>query len=280
MKSTIIYKLATSTYIQLNYYLNMAWTAIYTKIKPYKYCAERYSDTFLEQNVVEYGESSDNKKATEVIYCFWTGDNEITPNREKSLKSMRQNCGVEIKLITPQNLSQYILPEHPLPEAYQYLSLVHRSDYLRCYFMHHHGGGYADIKTYRNNWKLSFDKLNSSTAFISGYPEKDYTGIAYRDGLLGRDIMTYWRLVIGNGSFICKPYTTLTYEWYHMVNKRLNGMLNSLKENPGNTFGSNVGYPIAWADIQGAIFHPLCLKYNEKIIQDINIKPDFSQKYR
>jgi hypothetical protein len=57
------------------------------------------------------------------------------------------------------------LPEYPLHPAFKYLSYVHKSDYLRSYFMHFYGGGYADIKKYssNNNWKECFNLLNSNT---------------------------------------------------------------------------------------------------------------------
>jgi len=61
---------------------------------------------------------------------------------------LKENSGVKVELITSKNLTKYIKPEDPLPEGFQYLHYVHRADYLRTYFMHHYGGGYADIKTF------------------------------------------------------------------------------------------------------------------------------------
>ena len=60
---------------------------------------------------------------------------------------------MKVLLITPNNLNDYIVKDDPLPEAYNYLSLVHKADYLRTYFMYHYGGGYADIKRYQHSWK-------------------------------------------------------------------------------------------------------------------------------
>jgi hypothetical protein len=45
---------------------------------------------------------------------------------------------------------------------------------------------------------------------------------------------------------------------------------------PGNIMGDNDGYPIPWTEILGQIFHPLCLKYFEKIIYSNKIKPVLS----
>lgn len=75
--------------------------------------------------------------------------------KEATKVLLTKNSGVEVKLITPKNLNNYLLPDFPLHPAYDYLSLVHKSDYLRCYFMHFHGGGYSDIKPNYKNWKNS-----------------------------------------------------------------------------------------------------------------------------
>ncbi|MEU5467039.1 hypothetical protein [Kocuria salsicia] len=51
-----------------------------------------------------------------------------------------------MELVTPENLSDWVLPQHPLHRAYENLSLVCRSNYLRASLTHHHGGGYCDLK--------------------------------------------------------------------------------------------------------------------------------------
>ena len=50
-----------------------------------------------------------------------------------------------------ENLSSWIAEKSPLHPAYNYLSSVHKADYLRCYLMHHHGGAYSDIKVIENS---------------------------------------------------------------------------------------------------------------------------------
>ena len=70
----------------------------------------------------------------------------MSDKRKKCLDSIKQNIGVKVILITPNNLDKYILKDYPLHKSYKYLSEVHKSDYLRTYFMHHYGGGYTDIK--------------------------------------------------------------------------------------------------------------------------------------
>ena len=141
---------------------------------------------------------------------FLTGHNEMSANRQRCLASMKENIGVPLILITPDNLQEYILDSHPLHEAYPYLSNVHKSDYLRAYFMHHHGGGYADINyimvtglQFSRNWKMQkcvSYRLSRKSADVS----------MPRWGILGK---TYARIIdlVGNCSYICKPYTPFHY---------------------------------------------------------------------
>ena len=98
-------------------------------------------------NYINLKENMDNKENN--IYIFWTGDNEMSENRKKSIENLKNTCECNIILVTPLNLKSYILSSQPLHEAYQYLSYTHKSDYLRTYFMHFIGGGYSDIK--KNN---------------------------------------------------------------------------------------------------------------------------------
>lgn len=45
------------------------------------------------------------------------------------------------------------------------MSNVHKSDYLRSYFMNFYGGGYADVKIYSqdNNWRACFGMMNADS---------------------------------------------------------------------------------------------------------------------
>ena len=86
------------------------------------------------------------KELNRNIYVFWTGDNVMGPNRQRCLENLKTQSGMNVILVTKDNLSDFVLPEHPIHPAYKYLSLNHHSDYLRCYFMYHYGGVYSDIK--------------------------------------------------------------------------------------------------------------------------------------
>ncbi len=278
-----LYKLFGKRYTWLATQYRQVQTYCYSLFHPYHYDADRYKDTFLE-NDAEF-EYSDElvKDVDRILYIFWTGDNDITPNRLEGIRSLEQVSGVKVQLITPKNLPEYIKSEDPLPEAYQYLSLNHRSDYLRSYFMYHYGGGYADIKTYYYSWVPAFEKLERSDAYVIGYPEVGFCGAANHDmpkGNLKDDLRTHWRYLVGNGSFICRPHSRFTAEWHTVVKNRLLAYSDQLREHPAkDIFGKNEDYPILWAGMQGEIFHPFCLKYYDKLLKDKALMPSF-ENYR
>ncbi len=265
----------------------------------YTFNKEKYPHSFLTNDAQG---SFSNTKAPEVIYCFWTGDNPLTENRRNALLTLEKNAGIPVKLITPNNLSEYIKPDYPLHKGYELLSLVHRSDYLRCYFMHHYGGGYADIKPFINSWKPAFEKLNNSNQYIIGYPELLHGGLApvkhrfladksvyknYEEMLTSeekvfKDLTKHTPLVIGVCSFICKPNTPLTTEWYNELHKRMNEAYDLLvaynKNNEQNVIYNeeeypDKGYPVPYFHLLGQIIHPLFLKYHKHIIQYKKLLP-------
>ena len=245
---------------------------------PYHYDEDRYKGTFLLNKVNVEDRDFLSEKINRVIYCFWTGENDLTPNRLKALKSLQNNSGIKVELITPKNLSKYIKPEDPLPEGYQYLSYIHRADYLRTYFMHHYGGGYADIKTISYSWKNAFDRLENSNAYGIGFPEIGFYGVPkVKNKNLRYDTQNYWRLLITNCVYIFRPYTKFTEEWLNEAKRRIFLNLNKLKKHPAkDPFGKNKDYPIGWSYLLGQIFHPLCLKYHHRILQDTSLS--FSTK--
>lgn len=277
------FQLLGNSYSRLAINYRQIQTFLYSISHPYQYDAKRYNGTFLEEPCkFEYSDEL-VKHVDRVIYVFWTGDNEITPNRLEGIRSLEKVSGVEVKLITPQTLTNYLKEEDPLPEAYQYLSLNHRSDYLRSYFMYHYGGGYADIKTYYKSWVPAFEKLDQSDAYVIGYPEVGFWGAA-QHGItnqhLKHDLQNHWRYLIGNGAFICRPHTKMAAEWHTAVKNRLLAYSEQLRDHPAkDIFGKNKDYPIPWGGMQGEIFHPFCLKYHNRLLKDKALMPSF-KNYR
>ena len=199
------------------------------------------------------------------IICFWTGTNEMSQSRQWHLAKLRANCGCNVLLITPDNLSQYIHPDYPLHPAYPYLSETHRADYLRTYMMHHYGGGYHDIKLTTGDWNSHFDTLlTSPDKWICGYPEEEPGHIACDS------VRDKWASLVGVIAFICKPNTPLTTKWYNEMVHLLDYKLPYLKQYPAtypqdrNDTGSN--YPLAWNEMLGKIFHRICAEYTDHIL--------------
>lgn len=228
------------------------------------------------------------------IYVFWTGDNPIPEIRQRSLESMRINSNCNIVLVNNTNLHSFIDLKviHP---AYYYLNLAHRADYLRCYFMHHYGGGYCDIKQINDSWLPSFELLkNSKDLLCVGYQEIDRGGVAniYNSALLlnrplhhrlkARAMYRFYQLnyknIIGNVAFIFKPKSKLTEEWWNTLNCRLDVLLPDLKKNPAKHPKERLGqeyrgviskYPVPWSYILGDILQPLSFKYKSVISRDL-----------
>ena len=276
---TLLFRLLGSRYTALAYWRRSIITKCYATLHPYHYDGTRYAGSFLNEKTAYSYDDSNLQKVERVIYVFWTGDNEITPNRLKGIKSLEKVSGIRVQLVAPNNLLQYIKDEDPLPEAYQYLSFVHRSDFLRGYFMYHYGGGYADIKTYFKSWVPAFDKIDRSKAFVLGYPEVGWKG-TFHDGMenevLRNDLGLYWHLLIGNGAFICRAHTRFVAEWYTASRTYLLAHTDLLRAHPAkDAFGTNVDYPLSWECLQGSIFHPFCLKYHDRLLKDKALMPSF-----
>lgn len=153
------------------------------------------------------------------IFVFWTGDNDMSNRRLECLSNLSQKSECKVILVTPGNLNDYILKDHPLHPAYKYLSHTHKADYLRTYFMHFYGGGYSDIKKTTGSWGNAFDDINNNNdAYINGYAEVD----GGNSPAVSKNDIPY---LIGNCCYICKPNTEFTRLWYssmiHLMNLSL-----------------------------------------------------------
>ena len=209
-----------------------------------------------------------NHHIQRTIFCFWTGDNEMSDNRKQSIDELNAKSGCTVVLIKPDNLSSYILKDHPLHPAYEYLSETHKSDFLRTYFMHLHGGGYSDIKGCSGDWNKAFDDIiGDKDILINGYHEASIEGISGDE-----HTKSLWKEIPGNGAYIIRPRTEFTEKWYSTLIHLLDSKLEALKQNPskhpraGFTPDLSPGYPIAWSEMLGNIFHPLASKYTDKIL--------------
>lgn len=218
------------------------------------------------------------------IFCFWTGSEEMSANRIQALWSIFNQTGCSVAHINQINLEAWIKPESPLHPAYGFLSSTHKSDYLRCYFMHHYGGGYTDIKKTRVNWHSFFERLDKSHRYALGYSELAH-GMPHLTGHLGDEIREVHNQLIGLCAFIFKKNSPLTFNWMAKTHELLDKKFDLLKKNPAQhpldqtdvilPDGKASKYPLRWAEMLGEIFHPLIYQNKQLLILD-KIAPDFS----
>jgi hypothetical protein len=192
----------------------------------------------------------------------------MTENRRRAIDSIKEKSGCQIQLITKDNLDSYILKDHPLHPAYQYLSEVHKADYLRTYFMHFYGGGYSDVKPTSADWNKAFNDMEQNpTHLANGYPEIGPGGVGYKP------YAEHWKSLIGNGAYIFRPKTPLTEEWYTEMIAILDSKLETLKQHPAShprdKKEDNTGYPIGWIEMLGEIFHKVIYKYHDKLLMSV-----------
>ena len=216
-----------------------------------------------------------------VIYALWTGDNPMSPVRADAFRSLVEaNPDIPVVLVTPENLDDYVVPEHPLHPAYEYLHYVHRADYLRAYILHFHGGGYADIKRTVNSWAPAFDRMDASDAWLMGYrnPVRWMTP-NFPDRHLNRLMVRTSDLRLGQASYIARPQTPLTAEWLFHLERRLDAALPRLREHPGDARGSDPAYPLGWNEILAQILDPLTVKHHKHLLYEPSLLYDTDADY-
>ncbi len=224
-------------------------------------------------NIYEFWD--ENLPIDKVVYVFWTGENKMSENRKKCLESIYKNIGVEVKLITPKNLNNFIKKYYPLHKAYNMLSVVHKSDYLRTYFMHHYGGGYTDVKYTTQNWNQYFDNLNKNKHYIAN----GYTEIKGGSASYNSKIQKDYKKLIGNCSYIFKKNTKLTQEWINELHKKLDKKYDLLLMNPPLGPRDHINskeysdtpstYPFQWTELLGEHFHDIIYKYKDQLLHDL-----------
>lgn len=200
------------------------------------------------------------------LYCFWTGQNEMSHQRQKCFETMK-NTNLDVTLVTSQNLHDYIKFDE-IHEGYKYLSETHKSDYLRTYFMHFYGGAYCDIKNIQKSWEPAAKLLETNPdIWMVGYGEAKAGDVPkiHADPELDVILHKEWYKLIGNGGYICKSRTPLTQEWYDSMICVMDKHLENLKKYPARypqeVYSNGYPYPLRWAELLGEVFHPICYKY-------------------
>ena len=240
------------------------------RIRPYSYSDGDFPTSFIAQP--SKVRDAKVRPAPGHLFALWTGDNEMSTNRAEALADMRSR--LDITLVTPDNLDQWLVAGAPLHPAYEHLSFVHRSDYLRAYLMHHHGGAYLDVKREYGDVPGVVMRLNASREhWIAGFGELTSASVCQEAAPTRAALRRHHGMLIGTSAFAARPDTPLTAEWIAELHSRLDRYAAALAMHPGDAMGDNDGYPIPWTGILGNIFMPLCLKYSERLMADGRIRP-------
>ncbi|GAA1916883.1 hypothetical protein [Nocardioides hwasunensis] len=245
-------------------------------VRPFFYDPKRYRKTFLASDAEGGGTTEFPRR----VFAVWAGENELTDNRKRNLELLRGSIGLPVVLVSPLNLGEWLVEGAPLHPAYEHLSMIHRSDYLRGYLMHHHGGGYVDIKKPLASWAPSFDAMAADTdAWVTSYSAQHANWIGKLPGRMGRDILVRYRLSFGKSGFMMRSHTPLTAEWLAEMDQRLDRAQSVLAQHPGGIFGDDANYPLSWTDLLGRVLDPLTLKYLTHVRLDDRMMLDF-EDYR
>lgn len=226
-----------------------------------------------------------------VIWCYWEGD-AMEGNRKLSFEYFLKHIEVPVALITPKNLHKYIQPEHPFPEGYPYLSIVHRSDYIRAYLMHYYGGGWHDIKATEVSYKEIWREFENPNIWLIGRHEVP-NGAAKSYDDEGRYMPNYHQDLVAVPSWVARPNTPLSKEILERIESVINDNYDKLKKYPAKhprekkltgknllqkifnilkfTYqGRSLHYPLDWT-LFGNIFHPTVLKYKGHISKNLPV---------
>eukprot|EP00747_Dinoflagellata_sp_TGD_P028273 gnl/TRDRNA2_/TRDRNA2_133154_c0_seq1.p1 gnl/TRDRNA2_/TRDRNA2_133154_c0~~gnl/TRDRNA2_/TRDRNA2_133154_c0_seq1.p1 ORF type:complete len:334 (-),score=46.89 gnl/TRDRNA2_/TRDRNA2_133154_c0_seq1:187-1188(-) len=186
-----------------------------------------------------------------VVWMCWTGTNPMPAHLRLCLQTVRKNSGLEVILVTPDNLAEYVPDPHP---GYKFLHLAHRADYLRCYLLHNYGGIYLDCDTIvLKSLEGLFDALEDFDAVgYDGSPWGEFIGIS------------------DMGPF--KPGTELTNLWFAALHGKLEMKMPETESKKTDVF--------YWQEILRDIFVPASLMHRQKISKALQaLNPAQEQLY-
>jgi len=236
------------------------------------------NDQLQIETLAELKKVSDGYPFSFIIWCFWY-EGGMNENRIRSFELMKTNLGVPVCLVTKENMHEFILPDYPLHPAFQFLSDVHKSDYLRIYLLHHYGGAWHDIKPTQVNYSGVWDEFADPDVYFVGRAEIK-GGPAKVFDREGKWMPDCWPDLVACGWWVGRPGTALSLEMFQNITLFLDENFDALKKYPAKTpfdkkkksFFSRLpflqieekGYPLEWT-VFGNIFHPLNYKYRSHV---------------
>ncbi len=200
------------------------------------------------------------------LYIFWAGENEMSAHRRASVDLLRrENDDVEVCLITASDVAGLQVDSHPFHAAYEHLSDVHKSDYLRAYTMRFHGGAYLDVKPFHGRVSTWLDLLDAEPS-LWGAGCSELSVQLPRGGRLAADQRLHGARVISQMAFAFKPGTPFVVDWFDELERRLDYFSSLLERFPAvDPFGVEGNYPVPWFSLLSTVQGPLCLKYSDHI---------------
>ena len=220
------------------------------------------------------------------VFVLWFGGHPMPPVRQECVQSLRDG-GLDVVLLTDDDVPDWVLPDAPLVPAYWLLTPIQRSDYFRAYLMHHHGGAYTDIKKPEGSWLPGLQQLaDDPNLWAVGYPVERWN--VSTCGIEPHPRYQPWRLrwfryrwmqlnhtkIMGGGGFGFKPRTELTRRWLEGVEARVREKTPALQANPGRYSKERYGdindgtvskYPVPWLYLAGDVLHPLSYRYRRHV---------------
>jgi len=220
------------------------------------------------------------------VFVFWFGGQPMPRIRQDILHEIRES-GLDVILITDDDVSDWVLPHAPLQPAFWLLTPIQRSDYFRAYLMHHYGGAYSDIKRPEGSWLPGLQLLaDDPNLWAVGYSAARWQVTTCGIEPLPR--YQPWRLrwyryrwlqlnhnkILGGSGFAFKPGTELTRLWLEGVQERVRIKTAALEANPGRWAKERFGdindgiaskYPVPWLHIAADVLHPLSYRFRRHI---------------
>lgn len=241
--------------------------------KPFVYVPALFAHTFLARPTP----TAEQRTTPPVLWAFWLGG-KLTAPRKAALAQLTAIPHLEVRIITePQ---QVVVAGHPLHPAFDRLAIVHQTDYLRAYVMHHVGGVYTDVKSPTHALRPIVDGMNEDESiWVTAYREITSNYVPELGYALGAVLKRHYRAVMGPSAFACRPRSVFTTEWMRELEARMNyyrGALNDVDMTAKEPYDHPPDYPVRWSELLGDIIQPLSLKHQAHIRFTDDIRPQLT----
>lgn len=248
----------------------------YDKVSPYSFDPGFYPHHFVRRPSLP---TTVGTTVPRHIFTAWLGSNAMPATRVRALESIRRsNPGTDVELVTLENFADYAVEGHPFHEGFNYLGAVQKSDYVRSYILHHHGGVWMDLKESTTDWSGILDAMDADpNIWVAGYPETTLFYVADLRGPLGRHMRQHYTRLLGASAYAMKATSPFTSDWYTEQHARLTYWLEPLRRFPADSpYDIPRDHPIGWGELAYEITQPLSLKHGEHILLDRSLTPSLS----